>query len=94
MEVNELKKLEDLVTEIRICMAKMEANQKSFADALSVFREERLKTYELMSKKIDQLESDVQSLDRKITYAAGIVAAVSAGLSLIASSLLRKIGLT
>ncbi len=94
MEATDLKKLEELVTEIRICMAKMETNQKSFGDALSDFREERLKTYDIMTKKIETLEEDVKGLDKKITYAAGVIAAVSAGLSLLAVNILKKLGLS
>ena len=93
MEGKELNELKNLITEMRICMAKMEANQKSFAESLTVFREERLKTYDIMTKKIDDLNEEIDNLDKKITYAAGGVMALSAMLSMLGSSILRKVGL-
>lgn len=92
-ESNELKEIKDILTDLRICVAKMEANQSSFKGTLDVFREERLKTYDIMTKKIDDIEKDVISLDKKINYAAGAVTALTAFISFIVSTVSKKLGL-
>lgn len=89
-EVGELK---ELMTQIRICIAKFESNQAGFKDSLSVFREERLKTYDIMTKKIEEVETDVHKLDKKLTYASGIVTAAATFLSFVAATISKKLGL-
>jgi predicted nucleic acid-binding Zn-ribbon protein len=89
---NNLKELKDLVTDIRICMAKLEAQQSAFANSLQSFQSERLKTYDAMTDKIITLEKEVKALDKKISYAAGAITAASAFFSLLSSAFLKKIG--
>lgn len=89
----EIAELKELMTQIRICIAKLDANQSSFKDSLNTFRDERLKTYDLMTTKIEEVEKDVHSLDKKITYAAGIVTAAATFFSFVISSLSKKLGL-
>lgn len=89
----ELAEVKDVLTQIRICMAKLEASQNSFKEALALFREERLKTYDIMTHKIEEVEKEVQRLDKKMTYASGIVAAVATFLSVTIGTITKKLGL-
>jgi chromosome segregation ATPase len=90
---SQLNDIKELITQLRICIAKMDANQQSFKDSLNVFREERLKTYDIMTKKIEEVEADVHKLDKKITYAAGIGTAAATFLSYAMSTVTKKMGL-
>lgn len=89
----ELGELKELLTQVRICLAKMEAQQNTFKNSLDVFREERLKTYDIMTEKIKEIEKDVQKLDKKLTYASGFVTAAATFLSFIISAVTKKLGI-
>ncbi len=89
---NDIKELKDLVTEVRICMAKIETNQHTYQELLNSFKQERTKTYDIMTQKIDAIEDEVSNLDRKLNYAVGIVTGCSVVFSFFMTFLQKKLG--
>ena len=96
----ETGEIKELLTQLRICVARLEAgqsslkeSQSSFRDALNIFREERLKTYDIMTRKIEEVEQEVHKVDKKMTYATGIVTAAATFISVIISAVSKKLGL-
>lgn len=84
--------LRELLTQIRISVARLEATQESFKKSIEDFREERKKTYDKMTNKIEDMDGEIKKLDKKITYASGVVGAIAAFFSAISSTILNKLG--
>lgn len=79
----DIRQIKELLTDIRISLAKMETLQT-----------ERTRAYEQLDQKFLSLETEVSQLDKKVTYAAGAVAVVVSFATYIVNFILKKTGIS
>lgn len=89
----DMRELKELMTQLRIEVAKIQTNQNAVTTTLADFRTERLHTYDKLTKKVTDIEEDVTKLDRKINWATGAVAVITGFVSLATNAAMKKVGL-
>lgn len=84
----------ELLTQVRICIAKLDERQRETTNALNNSREERLRTFQDLGDKVKNVETQLNLLDRKMNYAYAFVAGVASIISFTASTIFKKLGVT
>ena len=83
-EINFFKELSDIkaaLSDIRVTLTKLETIQ-----------EERTNLYKKLTQDIEDLETELASVNRRVTYAAGILAAAIFIFDQLSSIVFKKIG--
>lgn len=81
-ETNELKEITAILTDIRISLAKLETTQQ-----------ERSASYDKIHAKFEELETDVQQINKNLAWASGFITMGATVFSLLINTILKKAGI-
>lgn len=89
----DVKELKDTIRQLEKTLIEVTANQNFFREKITEHYEQQSRLYEKMINKFNAVDKEVQRMDKKISYAAGIIITVTTVMGMISSKVLAKIGL-
>lgn len=92
MDYEDLKDLRDRTNDLRETMARIATNQEFFRETMSELAKKQNEIFERICARLDRTDTELRSLENKITWYSGAAAVIVAGSSFIIDYIIKKIG--
>jgi len=87
-----VKDLAQQTQELRSAMLEVTINQKFFREQMLEHYSKQDKIFDKLAQRFQDMDRDIRHMDKKINYAAGIVAVVVGAIAFFSDFITKKLG--